>query len=100
MSAHTPGPWRLVEWTAPDDYGWSIKIGDAPHRLEVSAWSASSEADAHLIAAAPELLEALERLADTTQGLDVTFRSAAEESTAEDALGQARAAIAKARGGK
>ena len=56
MSAHTPGPWLLKGWTAPDDYGWSIKIGDAPHRLEVSAWDESSEANAHLIAAAPDLL--------------------------------------------
>lgn len=63
MSAHTPGPWGLTRWTAPDDYGWSIKIGDAPHRLDVSAWSESSEADARLIAAAPELLSALKRMA-------------------------------------
>lgn len=92
MSAHTPGPWGLTRWTAPDDYGWSIKIGDAPHRLDVSAWSESSEADARLIAAAPELLaalEAVEAVLDGRQPIDVP-----------GAVMIARAAVAKARGGR
>lgn len=68
--SHTPGPWKLLGWTAPDDYGWAVRIGDAPHRIEISAWDASSESDALLIAAAPELLEALESLLSKLNGYE------------------------------
>jgi|DEB0MinimDraft_6_1074348.scaffolds.fasta_scaffold131289_2 hypothetical protein len=69
---HTPGPW---EWIKSDEYGYSALVnadlnrevivtggfndGDAP-----ITWMGEemSNADARLIAAAPELLEALEAL--------------------------------------
>lgn len=66
----------------------------------ISVANVPKSADARLIAAAPDLLAALEVLADVASSLDVTFSSPAEESTAEEALGMAHAAIAKARGGK
>lgn len=90
MSAHTPGPWKLSGWTAPDDYGWSIKIPDAPHRIEISAWSESSEADARLIAAAPELLSALRRALSRCHNCDTGGTCSECESDL--------AAIAKAEG--
>lgn len=97
MSAHTPGPWVLSGWTAPDDYGWSIKVGDAPYRIEVSAWSASSEADARLIAAAPDLLA---ELRETLEALEVRYDGAPDSSTRwmGHRIARLEAAIAKAEG--
>ena len=57
MKNHTPGPWKLTGWTASDFYGWTI---ECDQRFQLQAESAESESNAYLIAAAPELLEALE----------------------------------------
>jgi len=80
-AAHTPGPWALA-------------IG--PHRIEVHttpalayAFSLSDEANARLIAAAPELLAALEALCEDKYLADPINA---------DRMRAARAAIAKARG--
>ena len=65
---HTPGPWRVTE---PNGKGNGIKIegpGDWPRLPE--AWigfltrSEEQCANAYLIAAAPDLLEALEMVRD------------------------------------
>ena len=64
MKNHTPGPWKLTGWTAPDSYGWNI---ECDQRFQLHAESAESEANAYLIAAAPELLEALEDAATQLQ---------------------------------
>jgi hypothetical protein len=53
-SAHTPGPWNASE---PNGRGQGWMAG--PAWLGENAWSDQTAADAHLIAAAPELLEAL-----------------------------------------
>lgn len=63
MSAkHTPGPWEI-------DYGYNriIKsIGPCvPDEYAGSAWLEVTEADARLIAAAPDLLRALSNLIET-----------------------------------
>ena len=73
MSAHTPGPWELVE--TPHEVtvsSWHIHIGE--HKLSIFPYKRiysedrtqsglvmdhEHMADAHLIAAAPDLLEAL-----------------------------------------
>lgn len=59
MSAHTPGPWFVV-----GNSGVSIGTSVNGKRLDI-AWTAigeSAQADARLIAAAPELLDALRKL--------------------------------------
>jgi hypothetical protein len=76
MSGHTPGPWELVppkpssEWRDESelDLGgfkageeWICTFGDSTN-FYPSEGSPPSEANARLIAAAPELLEALEQL--------------------------------------
>lgn len=91
---HTPGPWRDVG----DGY---VEAQSAPLKFR-SGWYDSAyltadskdewEANARLIAAAPELLEALEGLLEYCGG------SVADEHLDEDELKAARAAIAKARG--
>src|SRR5690606_21912142 len=71
MTEHTPGPWKVdtsYQWpskvsstVAPYDEGW---ICDCSSGRRGSMEMARSLANARLIAAAPELLEALEELVD------------------------------------
>ena len=84
MSKHTPGPWRLA-WV-PEGVKPIVQRGKEGW-FEVCGMSAEREhADAHLIAAAPDLLEALHRL--------LLFPNNPRENN------RARAAIAKATGGE
>lgn len=55
MNAHTPGPWEVIELPHTGLIG--IKRGDRVLNLEPD-----QEPDANLIAAAPDLLSALEAL--------------------------------------
>lgn len=90
MSAHTPGPWT---WTSYDvllaaDYvdvmrGW----GDCND----SGISINNDADKPLIAAAPELLEALE-------GLLFLAESHFSDQVQREHISFCRAVIAKAKG--
>ena len=61
MSSHTPGPWEMRQNYAPLVY-------DSQHALISIPASRDEEgaelANAHLIATAPELLEALEEIQD------------------------------------
>ena len=99
MSEHTPGPWHLmgssIRFRAVDAVG-NVHEGlvcclESERRL-----AANRDANARLIAAAPELLEALQEL----------VMSVAGEPGAQHAIGgvhslrDARAAIAKATKGK
>jgi len=97
-SEHTPGPWTLTGWTAPDDYGWTLQIGTAafPQRVTIDAYCAESEANARLIAAAPDLLAALEACA-AALGEHSTRLPLLSHNDAV-ALVLARAAVARARG--
>ena len=87
MNKHTPGPWRVVDsW---DDYmvesqnGEEIIWQDGPHQTP-----AIKEADAYLIAAAPDLLEALVAIVGDSS----------IQRVSDDLHKKARAAIAKAKG--
>jgi len=94
MSKHTPGPWN---YTMDKDRGWDFKLTADHGKTEIvsgcgccdSPW-VSCEADARLIAAAPELLEALE--------LIVSFIDAGQGTWTIEDQNKARAAIAKAKG--
>ena len=91
MSKHTPGPWVLDELAYGHDIHapeacWYVATATDPEMV----WGAIvREADAHLISAAPELLEALENLLKVHEGKD---------GTQHNAVDIARAAIAKAEG--
>ena len=74
MSKHTPGPWHAREWNchakttvgigAPDGRGF-LAIAECSgmgHHPDIS--SEQEDANAQLIAAAPDLLEALRPFAD------------------------------------
>ena len=86
MSKHTPGPWSVHPMALM-----------AVHQPKLECWIPQSKADARLIAAAPDLLEALREyraailFAQDKQALMSAIRSADDK---------ARAAIAKAEGEK
>lgn len=96
QTQHTPGPWkdgpvfgkteRAIFWTDTSKPGtWQRRLDDK--------LGAFKEADARLIAAAPDLLEALQWLVnahDAPTGRDGVMRDIPQ------ALERARAAIAKA----
>jgi len=82
-NGHTPGPWIARKaggsgW--PGQRGWAIDYNEDQEQVVDFVYE---EADARLIAAAPDLLEALECLLKADR---------------DDVRAMARAAIAKARG--
>ena len=82
----TPGTWETLKFSQHElqtDFAM-VKIGERVHMI---GYSDEDKANAHLIAAAPDLLEALEALLDYENGI--------QKATAEQ---MARAAIAKAGG--
>ena len=111
---HTPGPWRVEPATS-----WISTVGDPygrgrMHVADVRGWGhltgrgggcamledtalAIQEANARLIAAAPELLDALVRLLDVCDRMDGEIQEAIAltEDEYEDATAGARAALAK-----
>jgi hypothetical protein len=99
MNKPTPGPWH----TAPDKSFYVFAHGSLSEQAGVTdgpfICSASSQANARLIAAAPDLLAALKALTLTAR----TFRNVPQEeqmwtSIDEDALRQAFDTIARAEG--
>lgn len=89
--AHTPGPWKVIEpFDVYDE--WRVAIDDNDPGVAVVAVMDSqseNEANAHLIASAPELYAALKALLDWST-------SEYQSNARIDA--QARAALAKAEG--
>lgn len=70
MSAHTPGPWKLI-WWGNETYPYPLSV----HTEDDENWIArdgevSSVANAHLIAAAPGMLKALAVFAMAADGFD------------------------------
>lgn len=95
-SKHTPAPWRVEKGGANNDLIWvedivGNTVCDLYFRNDYSALFSheNDEANAHLIAAAPELLEALEIFSklDYRRHYDV-----------QAAIHIAKCAVAKARG--
>jgi len=86
MSKHTPGPWKwdghieqaIITADSGEEVLWGCGCCDSPRLL--------CTADGHLIAAAPELLEALKEIANMAVPVQKTEHRIA------------RAAIAKAKG--
>jgi len=83
--SHTPGPWEI---TTRLTFGWDVKVKDRDWLICGLCFEDDDDkkADALLIAAAPDLLEALETLIQDQRDASLPV------------LAKARAAIAKARG--
>jgi len=94
---HTPGPWYLISDDGCDFTVIStIKTIDRDLDMESevlgsSEWIRAKPEDLKLMAAAPDLLEAL-------QALEMLFAPLARDATAACWIDNARAAIAKATG--
>jgi hypothetical protein len=66
---HTSGAWYAVKLDASPDHAWAID-SELVEIARLSEWpdhQAEAEANARLIAAAPELLEALKGLLEVTE---------------------------------
>lgn len=118
MSKHTPGPWVVEEWDVREPDGCVINGGlqvvAIKNGAKCSIYAATEdgdgdemEANLNLIAAAPELLDALMQMVaihDEPSGFDGKFGKALDEAIAaqrdkiDERLSIARAAIAKAKG--
>ena len=85
---HTPGPWHPVTLGASPDHAWAIdsELHEVARLPEWTDNQAEAEANARLIAAAPEMLAALQSL---------THPMASDED-----LQNALAVIAKVKGGR
>ena len=101
MSKHTPGPWRIGNLASYDGYTGqpyrNVWAGQGEAATVVARAIRSEgvmtndvDADARLIAVAPELLEALKELME--------YAGIIEERCDAVATNKARAAIAKAEG--
>jgi hypothetical protein len=90
---HTQGPWHPVTLGASPDHSWAIdsELHEVARLPEWPDNQAEAEANARLIAAAPEMLAALEELC--------ADKYLADPINA-DRMGKAKAAIAKAKGGE
>jgi hypothetical protein len=90
MSKHTPGPWTFVQGGSGDFPTWNVRIGSNLVTLPFASSMETLDADARLISAAPDLLDALFwALSQIEDDLDPDHQAA---------LASAWAAIAKAKG--
>jgi hypothetical protein len=93
---HTPGPWKAVDCRHQFNGQiriWKDALPTEPMIANVLAKNPNAEANARLIAAAPELLEALEKIRNLERR---NFREAWDMLQEVDRL--AGAAIRKAKG--
>ncbi|WP_252346877.1 hypothetical protein [Acetobacter sp. P1H12_c] len=92
----TPGPWGLDVGfdSSPGDFDkyWQVHDGHDAIACSANCYAGNREANAHLIAAAPELYEALSDLVSSLECTDTDLFILREE------IKVARAALAKARG--
>lgn len=109
MSGHTQGPWEAwcdnhgeyaanVEREGGERLPFDVCAGDEAI-VTVYGFSEESSANARLIAAAPELLDALEEVALVLAGIIAASEDRESARLAGDPYERARAAIAKATGG-
>lgn len=104
---HTPGPWRLHNSMAASDWeravntkGYQLIYVDPVNAVEVRGTDA--EANAHLIAAAPELLAVVKQVGKLFEELTCESRKTKARATnwefVNDTMVAASKAIAKAKG--
>ena len=94
---HTPGPWYT---DAVDDDRYLITDGQdriaAVRRIDVPP--SIADANARLISAAPDLLEALEALFENCEMIHKYWGDGDNTKQADNAIAAARSAISKAKG--
>lgn len=90
---HTPGPW-VVEPITNNDEAYGVYASAENAFVAVTPWGPSTEENATLIAAAPDMLAALEEM----NALFADHAQYDEEGHETAAIKAAQAAIAKAKG--
>lgn len=119
MSAHTPGPWKADITRKPQEFAVIVDLshhGPARGIAEIATgiydkWTPEDEANARLIAAAPELLAEVRRSLGAWEKIQLTrapihplcnagerSRQEAADVALQDIIASHRAAIAKAEG--
>ena len=114
-AAHTPGPWRatsrnienVANWASRIPFAIEIEVGHSVVPIADVCDQPAAEANARLIAAAPDLLEALQwyeakavQMGRAAIHQDSKLMLALMKEIAVEYGAQARAAIAKATGEK
>lgn len=86
---HTPGPWHIMKPLESNGYVWVNPMGGMCGEI-ATAWpisQGSAEANARLIAAAPDLLEALQGFLVMTEGHFMEPQQKAAKAAIAKALG-------------
>lgn len=99
---HTPGPWEAnFSFPGQDGIGDVWQIDAFCHAVCTTqfCYAPNTEANARLLAAAPELLEALILVLPLAKGYRPEGQTAAARRTCNSWIDAAEAAIAKATGG-
>ena len=110
MNKHTPGPWQYIAPIGSDDFSVHafdrahtckmIRVAHVPNTIYngMHGWPEHCErhANARLICAAPDLLDALEQLIEFIEPIRFDRKSDDNRAIALEVAG--RAAIARARG--
>lgn len=98
---HTPGPWEPTASVYPIVMAGKVMVCKMDCSINSGNWVQSSEtaiANAHLISAAPELLEALERSLEWLESARSDQPEDFDCSALDDVISQARSVISKAKG--
>ena len=90
---HTPGPWEISRDAVPEGYTQNTVYAERDGERVATAFR--NEANARLIAAAPDLLEACKAALDAWHAKDSNFERELNKGTPEW-LSSVRTAIAKA----
>jgi hypothetical protein len=70
---HTPGPWHITKDTTRGEFVTYTKVRDQHDGVIAIMSTMNENANAHLIASAPELLAALEALSNAATMSDLAF---------------------------
>ena len=101
MTDYTPGPWRVVTVSSSiNDWVIAVVAADGTKIADDETYYPAplDPRNAHLIAAAPDLLAALELALSDFDNYGEVWQSDDEDGVNFPAINAARAAIAKARG--
>lgn len=108
MSKHTKGPWTVSHGCLPGDSGFSIGSDNAASKnvkITAECWPCTIVSEEHrqelfanakLIAAAPDLLDALQEANEVLCMVSFVVKNRPEKKDVNHAIDRARAAIAKA----
>ena len=106
MNTHTPGPWSVWKFdeislaVGPVEGGLAVAevVNCNAHGIRTKETEERGEANASLIAAAPDLMEVLTKIVNQASGLHVDSCGQPMKKVRVALLDQARAALAKAEG--